>query len=164
VKGNGLRKQSLTTVMAILVGVALWGGGTTVASESAACRLMERTQEYHRLIRKGAIRQMEKLRSAGTPKMTKEHIQYLKSLTKGLEDYQVRILAVSVQGNQAKVRQQVLGKYHRGAGEWDLNQEGEWFWIYEEGDWYRLPLRPPGWDDAQALGLALPDPAECRSR
>jgi len=149
---------------AVLLSVVVSGGGMALAAESAVCRLIERTQEYHRLIRKGAIRQMEKLRSAGTPKMTKEHIQYLKSLTHGLEDYQARVLAVSVQGNQAKVRQQVLGKYQKGAGEWSLNQEAEWFWVYENGDWYRLPLRPPGWDDAKAVGLALPGPEECRSR
>jgi hypothetical protein len=159
-----LSKHWLVAALFPFLGVMMQGGGLAMASESAACRLMERTQEYHRLIRKGDIRRMEKLRSAGTPRMTRDHISYLKDLTKGLHEYQVRILAVAVHGHQAKVRQQVLGKYRKGAGEWDLNQEAEWFWVYEDGDWYRLPLAPPDWNETEAVDLRLPGQEECKGR
>ena len=55
----------------------------------------------------------------------------------------------------------MLGRFRKGQGEWDLNQEATWFWVYEDGDWFRLPLKPSDWEAAQEQPLRLPSRDQC---
>jgi hypothetical protein len=134
---------------------------TSDAARGAVCRLMARTREFHRLIGKGAIKRTQKLRSAGSPAVGKEEVDYLRNLAEGLEEYQAQVLAVALRGNQARVEQRVVGKYRRKSAEWDLRQDVTWYWVFEDGDWYRLPLKPLDWVEAQAVAVPLPGEFEC---
>jgi hypothetical protein len=148
-------------VLAVLLTGAARVAETSDAARGGVCRLIARTQEFHRLIGRGAVKRTVKLRSASSPKRGKAELDYLESLAEGLEEYEAHVLAVVLRGDQARVKQRVVGKYRKKSGRWDLRQDATWYWIFEEGDWYRLPQKPLDWDEAQSVAVPLPADYEC---
>ena len=141
--------------------VAVESSALLTPAGAAVCRLMERTQEYHRLIRKGSIKRLSKLRSPEAPEIGTGEARYLRDLLKGLKNYRARVMEVKMHGDQARVHVQVTGKYRKGSVQWDLNQEMDWYWVFQAGDWYRLPSRPTGWKPGKGISIPLPAEHEC---
>jgi inorganic triphosphatase YgiF len=124
--------------------------------------LVERINEYNGLFRDreyAAAYEMLGSRWREGEEDKQESIRAGRKMDNSIKILDWRVKKIWIAGDRAKVRMAITGKNRESLFRWkESTEEEDDFWIFENNNWYYIPLKVGDWDDSQAVEVPVPRP------
>lgn len=88
----------------------------------------------------------------------KDAVRYHRKSEKSIRILGWTVKRILIAGNRAKVRIVIRGETREAFFRWEEGvREEDVFWVFENGDWYSIPLKLSDWDDSHAVEVPVPE-------
>lgn len=154
-------------MIAVLLGLmTLTLGGTEdegarTAEPKRVSRLLERIDAYNNLLQHGRYDDSYEMLSqwwVEDPDDRREWNRAARRMDNGIKILGWEVKQVWIAGNRAKVRMATRGKTRETRSRWsEYVHDEDHFWMFENNDWYYIPLKIRDWDDSEAVEVTVPN-------